>query len=145
MPSRDNIKIECNTTTAQSTLQCGNHSTTTIKDDSNLCIVKQCTMCTLLVALYKKLKSQKNTFPWTKNIVEVFFLCSFKMKNLKIVWFFYLPLLETLFLELSKSGKITRKSQKIANLEFENHKNLKFSIFGRVVRAGKKYIYTNIV
>ena len=45
-------------------------------------------------------------------------------------------------MEHSKSGKITRKSQKIANLEFENHKNLNFSIFRRVVGAwGKKYLY----
>ena len=71
-------------------------------------------------------------------IFEGFFPMFFEDENLKNCLGFYFPTLETLFLEHSKSGKITRKSQIFHFLEFENHKNLKLSIFRRVVRAGKK-------
>ena len=56
----------------------------------------------------------------------------FQDENFKNCLGFYFPALETLFLEHSKSGK---NNPEIANLEFENHKNLNFSIFRRVVRA----------
>ena len=46
---------------------------------------------------------------------------------------------------ISGTLKIGKNNPEISNLEFENHKNLNFSIFRRVVRARKKYIHTNII
>ena len=47
----------------------------------------QCTMCTLFSWLLciKKLKSQKPLSHWQKLLLRFFFLCSFRMKTLKIV------------------------------------------------------------
>ena len=71
-----------------------------------------CTMCILgtTMALWSKAEIQKYTFWWGKNIFEAIFLYCLG-RNSKTCFAFHFRALETLFLEHSKSVKMTRKSQ----------------------------------
>ena len=70
-------------------------------------------MCILgtTMALWSKAEIQKYIFWWEKNIFEAIFPMLFLEENSKICFAFHFPALETLFLEHSKSVKMTRKSQ----------------------------------
>ena len=61
--------------------------------------------CSILAIAVKTLFHGKTIF------LRLFFLCCFRKKTFKTCFAFHFPALETLFLEHSKSVKITQKSQ----------------------------------
>ena len=70
--------------------------------------------------------SRKNTFSWETNIFEAIFPLFFQGENLKTCFAFHFQAQEKIFLEQSKSVKMTRKSQ-IQSLQ--NHGFLENQVF----------------
>ena len=65
------------------------------------------------------------TFPWETIFYGLFFLCSFRMKTLKLVYFLFSGTRKITFGKL----KIGQNNPEIANLEFESHGFLENHVF----------------
>ena len=90
--------------------------------------VNHCTMCILgsTMAQQSNGYNRKNTFSRENNSFEAIFPILFQKENFKNCIAFHFPALEALFLEHSKSVKMTQKSQ-IQSLKITVSLKIKFS------------------